>query len=106
MATFAEAPAGDFDRGAKIFKTKCAQCHTSEKGGAHNQVGQPEFRRAYSCGGETPVHCFFFFFRPAVGPALSLECRELLALLASEGGGGIRCALSDGGALRSKAAAT
>ena len=25
------------DKGAKIFKTKCAQCHTTEKGGANLQ---------------------------------------------------------------------
>ncbi|CAI5953897.1 unnamed protein product [Closterium sp. NIES-65] len=37
MATFAEAPAGNPDAGAKIFKTKCAQCHVAEKGGGHKQ---------------------------------------------------------------------
>lgn len=26
--------------GAKIFKTKCAQCHVAEKGGGHRQVRQ------------------------------------------------------------------
>eukprot|EP00192_Tetraselmis_astigmatica_P017959 CAMPEP_0117665818 /NCGR_PEP_ID=MMETSP0804-20121206/10025_1 /TAXON_ID=1074897 /ORGANISM="Tetraselmis astigmatica, Strain CCMP880" /LENGTH=112 /DNA_ID=CAMNT_0005473281 /DNA_START=69 /DNA_END=407 /DNA_ORIENTATION=+ len=37
MASFGDAPAGDVARGAKIFKTKCAQCHVAEKGGGHKQ---------------------------------------------------------------------
>ena len=28
-------PAGDATKGAKVFKMRCAQCHTVEKGGAH-----------------------------------------------------------------------
>lgn len=27
MSSFADAPDGDSGKGAKIFKTKCAQCH-------------------------------------------------------------------------------
>ncbi|KAK9152767.1 hypothetical protein Sjap_000247 [Stephania japonica] len=37
MASFADAPVGDQKSGEKIFKTKCAQCHTVEKGAAHKQ---------------------------------------------------------------------
>jgi|Transcript_7482 cytochrome c len=37
MSTFAEAPEPNPTKGAKIFKTKCAQCHVAEKGGAHKQ---------------------------------------------------------------------
>lgn len=37
MATFSEAPAGNKDAGAKIFKTKCAQCHTVDQGAGHKQ---------------------------------------------------------------------
>ena len=40
MASFSEAPGGDAEKGAKIFKTKCAQCHVAEKGGGHKQVCQ------------------------------------------------------------------
>lgn len=37
MASFEQAPAGDPKAGEKIFKTKCAQCHTVEKGAGHKQ---------------------------------------------------------------------
>lgn len=30
-----DIPAGDATKGAKIFKTKCAQCHTVEKVGEY-----------------------------------------------------------------------
>ena len=30
-----DVPAGDPTSGAKIFKQRCAQCHTTEKGGKH-----------------------------------------------------------------------
>jgi cytochrome c len=32
-----EVPAGNAKKGAKLFKAKCAQCHTCEKGGAAKQ---------------------------------------------------------------------
>ena len=37
MASFSEAPPGDPKAGEKIFKTKCAQCHTVDKGAGHKQ---------------------------------------------------------------------
>ncbi|CAL0304612.1 unnamed protein product [Lupinus luteus] len=37
MASFNEAPPGDSKNGEKIFKTKCAQCHTVDKGAGHKQ---------------------------------------------------------------------
>ncbi|GLJ21534.1 hypothetical protein SUGI_0398820 [Cryptomeria japonica] len=37
MASFAEAPPGNEKAGEKIFKTKCAQCHTVDKGAGHKQ---------------------------------------------------------------------
>eukprot|EP00811_Abedinium_folium_P011814 NODE_20941_length_775_cov_16.544753.p2 GENE.NODE_20941_length_775_cov_16.544753~~NODE_20941_length_775_cov_16.544753.p2 ORF type:complete len:117 (-),score=24.84 NODE_20941_length_775_cov_16.544753:305-655(-) len=32
-----EVPAGDVKKGQKLFKSKCAQCHTADKGGAAKQ---------------------------------------------------------------------
>lgn len=43
MASFSEAPDGDAGKGAKIFKTKCAQCHVAEKGGGHKQVREQSY---------------------------------------------------------------
>ncbi|MBA0752005.1 hypothetical protein Gogos_000886 [Gossypium gossypioides] len=37
MASFAQAPPGDSKSGEKLFKTKCAQCHTVEKAAGHKQ---------------------------------------------------------------------
>ncbi|RVW33215.1 Cytochrome c [Vitis vinifera] len=37
MASFDEAPPGNPAAGEKIFKTKCAQCHTVDKGAGHKQ---------------------------------------------------------------------
>lgn len=41
MASFDESPPGDAKTGEKIFKTKCAQCHTVDKGAGHKQGNSP-----------------------------------------------------------------
>jgi cytochrome c2 len=38
MSTFEDAPPGDSAKGAKIFKTKCNQCHNAEIGTGNKQV--------------------------------------------------------------------
>ena len=40
MASFDEAPPGNAATGEKIFRTKCAQCHTVDKGAGHKQGNQ------------------------------------------------------------------
>merc|ERR1712190_235628 len=49
-----EVPEGDTKKGAKLFKAKCAQCHTIEKGGNVKQ-GPPLFgligRQSGTCDG-------------------------------------------------------
>eukprot|EP00931_Biecheleriopsis_adriatica_P114692 TRINITY_DN9060_c0_g1_i3.p1 TRINITY_DN9060_c0_g1~~TRINITY_DN9060_c0_g1_i3.p1 ORF type:complete len:115 (+),score=36.97 TRINITY_DN9060_c0_g1_i3:62-406(+) len=49
-----EVPEGDIKKGAKLFKAKCAQCHTIEKGGNVKQ-GPPLWgligRQSGTCDG-------------------------------------------------------
>ncbi|URE00564.1 hypothetical protein MUK42_18532 [Musa troglodytarum] len=42
MASFEEAPPGDAKAGHKIFQSKCAHCHTVEKGAGHKHAGREE----------------------------------------------------------------
>ena len=42
MASFSEAPPGNAASGEKIFKTKCAQCHTVDQGAGHKQGERPD----------------------------------------------------------------
>ncbi|KAG6490623.1 hypothetical protein ZIOFF_051932 [Zingiber officinale] len=42
MATFGEVPPGNARAGEKIFRAKCAHCHTLEKGSGHKH----DYRRA------------------------------------------------------------
>jgi hypothetical protein len=43
--TLTATPSRFSDAGAKIFKTKCAQCHVAESGGGHKQVRARTFPR-------------------------------------------------------------
>ena len=49
MASFEQAPPGDPKAGEKIFKTKCAQCHTVEKGAGHKQGTPSIFSFGFIC---------------------------------------------------------
>lgn len=70
MATFADAPAGEAKAGEKIYKTKCAQCHTIEKGASHKQgdvfssrfIGPIRFL-LYSCCLIAAIYQFCIFLR-------------------------------------------
>ena len=45
MSTFADAPEGDKAKGAKIFKTKCHQCHNVDGGSKQGPSLQGLFGR-------------------------------------------------------------
>ncbi|KAG6408712.1 hypothetical protein SASPL_131733 [Salvia splendens] len=62
MATFSEAPAGDAKSGEKIFKTKCAQCHTAEKGAGHKQGFSPPSPHSYIVCIRIYAHAAHAFF--------------------------------------------
>ena len=49
----ADIPAGDATKGAKIFKTKCAQCHSVEKVGG---VGKCQDHIHFSFGQMPHIH--------------------------------------------------
>ena len=51
----ADIPAGDATKGAKIFKTKCAQCHSVEKVGG---VGKCQDHIHFSFGQMPHIHAF------------------------------------------------
>merc|ERR1712048_929171 len=55
-----EVPEGDAKKGAKLFKGKCAQCHTIEKGGLVKQ-GPP----LYGIMGRTSGTCDGFTYSEA-----------------------------------------
>merc|ERR1712038_1596941 len=55
-----EVPEGDVKKGAKLFKAKCAQCHTIEKGGNAKQ-GPP----LYGVLGRTSGTCEGFAYSEA-----------------------------------------
>ncbi|THU66823.1 hypothetical protein C4D60_Mb05t18250 [Musa balbisiana] len=52
MASFEEAPPGDAKAGHKIFQSKCAHCHTVEKGAGHKHGRQQGPNRFLEAGRE------------------------------------------------------
>ena len=73
MASFDEAPDGNSTKGAKIFKTKCAQCHVPEKGGGHKQVFFPIVEVSARCarpGLVTMRSRFLYGMKRRIGPGI------------------------------------
>nr|GMD60689.1 cytochrome C [Ipomoea batatas]GMD68762.1 cytochrome C [Ipomoea batatas]GMD72772.1 cytochrome C [Ipomoea batatas] len=80
MASFAEAPPGDVKAGEKIFRTKCAQCHTVDKGAGHKQ-GIYQFLSCFFL-----IVCFLFNYLSFPFSDLVIEWPNLNGLFGRQSG--------------------
>ncbi|RRT37805.1 hypothetical protein B296_00047782 [Ensete ventricosum] len=75
MASFEETPPGDAKSGQKIFQSKCAHCHTVEKGAGHKHGRSLILKLKFFPHGlllfQVPdLSCFPLTFSSLIGPNL------------------------------------